>query len=126
MAHEPNPVHEVQDHEPRWVFFERLFGEIYDPLANEMVPVGSLRLPKIDLGFYEFQLTKFMILEVIAAILIIALFVPLARKMREGELPQGWWWNLRESLLGFIRDQIAKPNLGQDADKFVPYLWTLF
>ncbi len=42
-------------------------------------------------------------------------------------MPKGRWWNAFESLLTFVRDEIAKPNLGEkDADKYVPYLWTLF
>jgi F-type H+-transporting ATPase subunit a len=34
--------------------------------------------------------------------------------------------NLFEALLHFVRDKIAKPSIGHDADKFVPLLWTIF
>lgn len=72
-------------------------------------------------------LTKFMVLELIAAGLILAIYVPLARRARSGEPPRGWVWNMFESLLTFIREQVAKPNLGEhDADKYVPFLWTQF
>jgi F-type H+-transporting ATPase subunit a len=74
---------------------------------------------------YSFP-TKFMLLELLAALLVIAFYVPLAQRLRSGEPPSGWQQNLRESLLTFIRDEVAKPAIGHDADKYVPFLWTLF
>src|SRR6266852_647806 len=87
-----------------------------------------IHLPKIYLPLYgDFQITKFMILEVVAAILIVAIYVPLARRAASGELPKGFLWNTFESMLTFVRNQIAIPNIGaHDADRFVPFLWTLF
>jgi F-type H+-transporting ATPase subunit a len=129
--HEPHPVHEVSDTDS-WEFFNAFFGGV------------SWDLPKINLGFYEFQITKFMILELIAAGLIIAIYVPLARRIREGGLPKGKFWNFFEAMLLFIRDEVARPNLDapehdhghgehghehkeeHEADRFVPLLWTLF
>ncbi len=73
------------------------------------------------------MLTKYMILEVIAAGLIIAIYIPLAKRARSGEPPRGAFQNFFEVLLTFVRDDIAKPNLGDHAaDKYVPFLWTLF
>ena len=55
------------------------------------------------------------------------IYVPLARRVAERRAAQRRWWNAFESLLTFVRNDIAKPNLGEhDADKYVPYLWTLF
>src|SRR6516162_1972756 len=71
--------------------------------------------------------TKYMILEVIAAGLMIAIYVPLAKRAQSGEPPKGAFQNFFEILLTFVRDDIAKPNLGEhDADRYVPFLWTLF
>jgi F-type H+-transporting ATPase subunit a len=68
-----------------------------------------------------------MVFEVLAAALILAIYVPLARRARDGSAPRGYFWNTFESLLTFIRDKVAKPNIGEhDADKYVPYLWTIF
>src|SRR5437868_7025769 len=99
-----NPLEHVMDQKD-WVIFENLGVEIHLP----------------------FGLTKFMVLELIAAALIVAIFVPLARRAKDGAVPRGRVWNLFESLLTFIRDQVARPYLGEhDADRFVPFLWTLF
>ena len=78
-------------------------------------------------NLFGLQITKFMILELIAAGLILAIFIPLARRAHSGGLPRRAWWNAFESLLTFIRNEVAKPTLGEHhADKFVPFLWTLF
>jgi F-type H+-transporting ATPase subunit a len=148
MAH--SPLDHVMDTAPTspghsdravWVLFDRAFGGV------------EIVLPRI----FGFQITKFMILEVIAAILILVIYIPLARRARYGALPKGAWWNCFESLLTFVRDQIARPNLESkhnahhdehshehhdekgnghehkdehapvsEADRYVPYLWTVF
>jgi F-type H+-transporting ATPase subunit a len=87
-------------------------------LDEELVPfrVGGISL-----------FTKYMLLELITAILILLIFIPLARRMQSGEPPRGAWDNTFEVLLTFIRDEVAKPNLGEhDADRYVPFLWTMF
>ncbi|HVS35665.1 MAG TPA: F0F1 ATP synthase subunit A, partial [Gemmataceae bacterium] len=52
--------------------------------------------------------------------------IPLARRMSSGDLPVGWQDHAREVLLVFIRDEVAKPAIGHDADVYVPFLWTMF
>ena len=102
-----DPFEHVMDNK-EMAFFENLHLELH--------------LPNIG----PFQITKFMVLEVIAALLLIVIFVPLARKARDGRPVRGPFWNAFESLLTFIRDRVAKPCIGHDADDYVPFLWTLF
>jgi F-type H+-transporting ATPase subunit a len=84
---------------------------------------SHFQLPKI----FGVQITKFMVLELIAALLVAIIYVPLAQRLRDGRPPRGAWDNGFESLLTFVRDWIAKPSLGPAvADKYVPFLWTLF
>lgn len=86
-------------------------------------PVDDL----IENGGFDFQITKFMVLEVIAAVLICLIFVRLAKKIRTGDAPRGRFWNFFEAMLLFIRDQVARPSIGKhDADQFLPFVWTLF
>lgn len=99
-AAEIHPHEHVQDEASRWTFWHEIAG-IH----------GELHWAPLNLFGYEFHLTKFMILELIAALLVIAIYVPLARRMRNGELPTGRYWNLWEGLLTFIRDEVARPNL---------------
>ena len=120
-AHEhiPNAFHHVMD-TGRWEFFDRVFG----------APV-EWYLPAIPMPWGSLQITKFMVLELIAAVLVLLIYIPLARKARSGALPKGWFWNMFEVLLTFVRNDIARPNLGgehhpEEADKYIPFLWTLF
>lgn len=85
---------------------------------------GKIGIPEMMFGF---QPTKLMVLEVVAAVIVALLFIPLARKIATGERPRGRMWNLLESMLVFIRDQVARPAIGEhEADRFLPLLWTLF
>jgi F-type H+-transporting ATPase subunit a len=73
-----------------------------------------------------FAISKFMIIELLVAGLMLAIFIWLRKKMTAGEPTKGKIANLFEALLHFVRDKIAKPAIGHDADKFVPLLWTIF
>ena len=71
--------------------------------------------------------TKFMVLEVLAALVLIVTFVWLARKAKAGGAPKGRLWNTLEAMVLFIRDDIARPAIGNpDGDRFMPFLLTLF
>jgi F-type H+-transporting ATPase subunit a len=103
MAASNDPVemvfHEVQDQRGSWQIFEYVGGGV------------SIPLPEFVIGDYHFAITKFMILEVFAAGIILAIFIPLSKKIRDGGLPRGVFWNFFESILLFVRDEIARPNL---------------
>jgi F-type H+-transporting ATPase subunit a len=80
-------------------------------------------LPRV----FGFQLTKLMVLELIVALLMLLIFIPLARRMRTGEPPRGRLWNMLEAVLLFLRDEVARPAIGQhDADRFLPFIWNIF
>jgi F-type H+-transporting ATPase subunit a len=75
----------------------------------------------------RFHVTKMMCIELIAALLMIAIFVPLARKVAGGKPPKGRLWNLFEAIVLFIRNEIARPAIGHhDADRFMPFVLTMF
>lgn len=88
-------------------------------------PFGTLR------NNYEkesgFAISKFMILELLVAGLLILAFKKLARRVAHGRPAKGKLWNMFEAFLLFIRNDIARPAIGHhDADHFVPLLWTVF
>ena len=73
------------------------------------------------------QLTRFMVVELAVALIMFLLFVPLAWKMRGGRPVRGRFWNLLEVFLLYLRNEVIVPSIGKkDADRFTPYLWTLF
>jgi F-type H+-transporting ATPase subunit a len=76
---------------------------------------------------FNYKLTKFMVLEVAVAAVICFLFIRLAQKISRSDVPRGRMINLLESMLLFLRDQVARPAIGgHDADRFMPFLWTQF
>jgi F-type H+-transporting ATPase subunit a len=73
------------------------------------------------------QITKFMVLELAVAILMVLIFVPLARKAARKGPPQGRFWNMFEAMVLFLRDGVVRPAVGRhDADLFMPLILTLF
>ncbi len=74
-----------------------------------------------------FEITKFMVLEAVAGILMLLIFIPIARKIAKGEPVKGRFWNMIEAFLVFFRDEVARPAIGRkDADRFLPFIWTIF
>ena len=79
------------------------------------------------IGPLDLQITKFMVIEAAIGVLMVAIFSLLAMRMRGGGAPRGRVWNAFEMVLVYIRDEIARPNIGHhDGDKYLPFLWTLF
>ena len=77
--------------------------------------------------FYDFSLTKNVIQLMISMVIMLLLFLTMTRNYKKygTKAPRGLQSAL-EVIVVFIRDEIAKPMLGKRADKFLPYLLTLF
>lgn len=58
------------------------------------------------------QLTRFMVLQVVAAVLVLLIYRGLARRAQSGEPVRGRWWNFWEMLALFIRDEVVRPTIG--------------
>jgi F-type H+-transporting ATPase subunit a len=111
---ELNPFEEVQDSK---YFFNFDWGFDLSTMHSIHGHAGELHWP----------FTKFMILQEIVAVAMLIVFLILAKKIVTGAVPRGRLWNLFESMLLFIKDEVAKPAIGDhDHKKFLPFLWTLF
>jgi F-type H+-transporting ATPase subunit a len=71
-------------------------------------------------------LTNHMIMMFIAAGLMLFIFPLITKRYRSGELVPTGTRNFFEAILLYVRNDIAKPVLGDETDRFIPYLWTLF
>jgi F-type H+-transporting ATPase subunit a len=106
--------------------FVQLNGKIYllDP-GEKTLKIGknqsldNATLP-LDLSF-----TKHAFSMTIVAILIGLLFSFSARNYKNSLVPRGVS-SFLEPLILFIRDEIARPNLGKNTYRFLPYLLTAF
>jgi F-type H+-transporting ATPase subunit a len=101
----------------------KLADHVKDAHAIEL-PFGiEVELPKV-LGL---QITKFMLLELVAAVLMIVVFVPLARKISTGKPVKGRVSNMLEVMILFVRNEVVRPAIGHhDADRFLPLILTMF
>jgi F-type H+-transporting ATPase subunit a len=103
-----------------------LIGHVKDADAFHL-PFGCtvyVPQPFESLGLH---LTKFMVIEVAVALVMLVIFVQLGRKMASGRPVRGRFWNLIEMILLFVRDEVARPAIGRhDADRFLPFLWSQF
>jgi F-type H+-transporting ATPase subunit a len=101
----------------------KLAQHVNDATAFEFPNHVEWELPKV-LGF---QITKFMVLELVAAVLLVLILVPLARRLSDGRPPKGRFWNLFEAIILFLRNEVVRPAIGRrDADRFLPLILTLF
>lgn len=80
------------------------------------LPFGyRIDLPKIPLPEFlggEWQITKFMVLQVVAALLVFFVFGMLGQKIRSGRPAKGHFWNFWEAIALFIRDEVVRPTIG--------------
>ncbi len=79
----------------------------------------------------DFSVTRHLVFAILGALLVILIFTSLARRYARGigreTAPKGVFQNLFETLVLFVRDEIARPNLGEKHyRKFLPYLLTAF
>src|SRR5688572_15682330 len=75
----------------------------------------------------DLKFTKFMAIELAAAVILALLFIGLGQALKGGAIPRGRLRNMLEAMLLFFRDNVARPCIGHhDADRFVPFLWTIF
>ena len=78
---------------------------------------------------YDFSLTKNVVQMFIALTILVLLMTGIAKKYKNGlgvtSAPKGWQ-NAIEPVITFVRDDVAKPNLGHKWQKYLPYLLTVF
>lgn len=73
----------------------------------------------------DFSITKNVVMMIMGGLLLLILFGSVARSYKNGMVPRGLAGFL-EPLVIFVREDIAKPNIGPKYKKYMPYLLTLF
>lgn len=78
----------------------------------------------------DFSITRHLVFGILAALITLLIFVSLARRYKSGQgretAPRGVFQNMFESAVVFVRDEIAKPNIGDKYPRFLPFLLTAF
>jgi F-type H+-transporting ATPase subunit a len=76
---------------------------------------------------WDFSITKNVASLLLSAMLLLAVFIPIARKYKKGKLVPSGLQGFLEPIVLFIKEDIAEPNIGKhNYQKFLPYLLTAF
>jgi len=75
----------------------------------------------------DFSLTKNVTAMMISSILLLLIFIPMAKKYKKGNGVPSGLQGLLEPIILFVKDDIAIPNIGEKKyQKYLPYLITVF
>ena len=78
---------------------------------------------------YDLSLTRNVVQMIIALALLVWIMLSIAKRYKSGQgitsAPKGAQ-SLLEPVIIFVKDEVAKPNLGDKHEKYLPYLLTVF
>jgi F-type H+-transporting ATPase subunit a len=96
---------------------------------QKIVAVNEAGAVEESIHVYDFSLTRNVVQMMLALAFLTWLMVSIANAYKKGEgvktAPRGKQ-NLLEPVITFVRDEVAKPNLGHKWQKYLPYLLTTF
>jgi F-type H+-transporting ATPase subunit a len=71
-------------------------------------------------------LTNHMVILFLAALLMVIIFPLITRPYKNNDLVPTGARNFFEAIMMFLRNDVVRPVLGDQTDRFMPFLWTLF
>ena len=96
---------------------------------EDIVPVDEAGNYDATVKVYDLSLTRNVIQMLLALILFTWIMLRIAKRYKSGvgvtSAPKGSQ-SLMEPVITFVRDEVAKPNLGHKYEKYLPYLLTVF
>jgi len=101
--------------------------EGYKLEENKIVALNADGSVNEHAEFYDLSITKNVAAMFIAVLILLIIMISVANhyKANRNKAPKGFS-NLIESLIVFLRDEVAKPSIGPKYEKFLPYLLTIF
>jgi F-type H+-transporting ATPase subunit a len=99
--------------------------------SDKFDPLGHV-LPHTVFNLGGFAVTNHLIMTMVAAVVVALVFWSVSRKVQttghtvDDHLTKGAFAQLFETICVFIREKVARPNLGHLTDKYIYFLWTIF
>jgi F-type H+-transporting ATPase subunit a len=97
--------------------------------ADQIVAVNQAGQIDTAVKIYDISLTRNVVQMLLALLIFVWIMLRIARKYKRGDgvvkAPRGSQ-GLLEPVITFVRDEVAKPNLGHHYEKYLPYLLTVF
>jgi len=103
-------------------------GDASKMLNQQVVAVNEAGLPDSNVKVYDLSMTKNVVQMLLASILLIIIMTSVAKKYKQegpNKAPSGLQ-NAIEPVITFVRDEVAKPNLGKKYKTYLPLLLTIF
>lgn len=103
--------------------------EGYKLEEGKVVAVDAAGVADEAVTVYDLSLTRNVVQMILALAILVWIMLSVAKKYKKGQgvtsAPKGMQ-NMMEPVITFIRDEVAKPNLGHKYEKYFPYLLTVF
>jgi F-type H+-transporting ATPase subunit a len=97
--------------------------------AGKIIPVTADGKWDRSVEVYDVSITRNVVQLILVLTTLVWIMLVIARRYKRGEgvttAPRGVQ-NLIEPIITFVRDEVAKPNLGTKYEKYLPYLLTVF
>ena len=97
--------------------------------AGQIVAVNDKGEIDNSVTIYDISLTRNVVQMLLALTLLVIILIRVAKKYGTGQgitsAPKGMQ-NTMETIVNFVNDEVAKPNLGAKSNKYLPYLLTVF
>lgn len=101
-------------------------------LMSHVLPHKLHSQPLFTVGEYEFYITNHLLMTLVAAVLVILVFMHVAKRARvtgsatEDYITRGRVAQLFETICQFLRDEVTRPALGHHTDRYIGFVWTTF
>lgn len=97
--------------------------------AGKIIPLTADGKWDRSIKVYDVSITRNVVQMILALSILVWIMLVIAKRYKRGEgvtsAPKGVQ-NLIEPIITFVRDEVAKPNLGTKYEKYLPYLLTVF
>jgi F-type H+-transporting ATPase subunit a len=90
---------------------------------NPLEPVISVPLFTIPVGGRQIIVSNHMFMVAVAMVVLLVIITLAARS--GGMVPKGLR-NLIETVCVYLREEVARPVLGENTDRYIGFIWTLF
>jgi F-type H+-transporting ATPase subunit a len=111
------------------VFMSSKFEHGHKEYEGYKLEHGKIHPVDPSVKVYDFSLTRNVVQMMLALTILVIVLIRIANRYKKGTgvktAPKGSQ-GLMEPVITFVRDEVAKPNLGHKADKYLPYLLTVF
>lgn len=119
-------VHEGPDQHMEEVSDEAVLSE----MIADHVHLHAAIVPAAGEIVIDFSITRHLVFGILGALLVLIIFISLAQRYKKGQgretAPRGVFQNMFEAAVVFVRDEIARPNIGDKHERFLPFLLTAF